>query len=128
MAVLIATMLLLTACQQSEIAEYNSDNVFAPDYENAQCGGCLILDETSAMMSEEDRVEYYASMEPDELLDLLNNQESNVEERCSWYYDGKFCSEPSCVDSYGSQYPDRVWYYNCQYHTYSFCSYRNSCH
>jgi len=136
-AILFATALLFTACQKDEkettenSIEFNASSFSNAGMENAKCGACLILDETAATLTEEERVNYYANMTSDQLLNLLNNQSNNgIEERgwCNWYYDGMFCLEPSCTGNYGSQYPDRVWYYNCRYESYTFCSYVNSCH
>lgn len=124
---------LFTACQKNDEStikesQLNQKQLLDGNQENVKCGACLILDEASATMSEAERVEYYASFTPNELLNLLNSQSSgNLEERCSWRYHDEFCSEPSCTRTYGSYYPDRVWYENCNYEYFHFCSVSREC-
>lgn len=135
--VLVATLaILFSACQKVEDNEVlESLNTQEQDLklnkENAECGACLILDDASSKMTEGERVDYYASLTPEELLDLLNKQNDNpVDERgyCRWTYDTTICNDNyNCGHNHG-YYPDTIIYWDCNYNQISFCVYKWSCH
>jgi len=134
--VLVATLaILFSACQKVEDNEVleplnTQEHDLNLNKENAQCGACLILDDASSKMTEAERVDYYASFTPEELLDLLNKQDnSEVNERggCNWYYYDKYCSWYECTPKYSGYLPDMAFYYDCNYKLYNFCTDRNDC-